>query len=164
MQSNRTPRKGPKFLDAKVLIAALSVAITFGFWNLFSSNAIQANKTGPSVTLTLPPQPATDTSQDYPPLPTLVPLVEVNFEAQPQQVQAPVQAGGVVPVVNNAQPAAGKQAVTLRSVAVPTTVVVQKNKPQIGAVASSNTGGDSSSSSSGGGGKSKPAAVTKSSK
>jgi len=45
MQAN--PKNQPvkaKYIDIKMLIAALAVAVTIGFWNLLSSNAIQMKK------------------------------------------------------------------------------------------------------------------------
>ena len=41
-QDNKNEK--PKFYDTKLLIAAVAVAVTVGFWNLFSNNAYTADK------------------------------------------------------------------------------------------------------------------------
>lgn len=117
MQTSRAPqRKGIKFLDAKVFIAALSVAVTAGLWNLFSINAVQAElqETGPEDAY--PPETPMVETQDMPALPTLVPLVKV----EPQPVDSPA----VLALDNKPNNPPG-----LRSVTAPTQVVVQKVKP-----------------------------------
>ena len=150
MQAKRpTPRKSAKFMDIKIFIAALTLAVTLGFWNLFSGNAYRTDQAAvPSAVTTPPPQPPSGVAEDLPPLPTLVPLAAVEQPAtalagkiEPANVQAPVQAA------------------PLRSVAVPTVVIVQKNAPVIDSaqVASSGGGG-------GGGGKSKGVTSTRSSR
>ena len=148
MQSSRTPqRKAPKFLDTKVFIAALSVAVTIGFWNLFSGSAFQADKAAaaPTAVVTLPPSPPSDVAQDLPPIPTLVPRITVS-SAVPQQ-------GGTVSI-NKVQP--NVQALPLRSVAAPNLVIVQKSNIVVDAPAAAGGGG--------GGGKSGGVAKTRSSK
>lgn len=148
MQANRpTPRKSSKFMDAKIFIAALTLAVTIGFWNLFSGSAYQADKAAlPNGVITPPPQPPPDTAQDLPPIPTLVPLVVVD---QPVAVQAgKIETASAAPVL----PAA-----PLRSVAVPTVVIVQKNAPVINSGQTASGGG-------GGGGKSKGVTTTRSSR
>jgi hypothetical protein len=146
MQSSRTPqRKAPKFLDTKVLIAALAMAVTIGFWNIFSSGAVQAEKAAaPTPVATVPPPTTSDTAQGLPPIPTLVPLITVS-SAAPQQ-------GGNLSV-NKVQP--NIQALPLRSVSAPSLVIVQKGKPMVDAASSAGGGGGG-----GGGG----AAKTRSSK
>ncbi len=159
--SKNTPRKGSKFLDTKVFIAALAVAITVGLWNLFSNNAFQSVVAAPAAAVTLPIQPATGDGQDYPPLPTLVPLIDVTapttVNAAPiTQVQSSNQ------MVSQADQAQPKNKTALRAVTVPTQVIIQKGpivQQSVDTVGSSN--GNSSSK---GGGKSSPAATTKSSK
>jgi hypothetical protein len=162
----------PKFIDIKLLIAALAVAVTIGFWNLLSNNAYAAEKSSPSVVITLPPQPPSVAADNLPPLPTLVPLVDISIP----------QAGLASDAVNLSQPAGQAPAVDnsavepqpstqLRVVGVPTQVIVQKAKPVFGDVMSASTTTDQSSgssNSSGGGGSSKSSksssSTTKSSK
>lgn len=80
MQSNHNHKsEKPKFFDTKLLITALAVAVTVGFWNLFSNNAYTAEKSSPSVVVTLPPQPPSVAADNLPPLPTLVPLIDVTI-------------------------------------------------------------------------------------
>jgi len=170
MQSNRNKKsEKPKFVDTKMLIAALAVAVTFGFWNLFSNNAYSAEKSSPSVVVTLPPQPPSVAADNLPPLPTLVPLVDVTIpQVAPASDTLSTQPGNQAPVSDNgiAQP---QQTTPLRVVGVPTLVVVQKQKPVFGDQISSasttdNSSSSSSSSKNGGGSSSKPSTTTKSSK
>ncbi len=145
-------RKGIKFLDIKIFIAALSVATTVGMWNLVSNNAIQTEKTVPAAVLTLPPQPPSGAAQDLPPLPTLAPLISVS---------AP-QAG--VSTANYEQPA-GLSA-PLRSVAVPTPEIVQKYNPVIVepvTASVSGGGGGGGNHNNGGGSSVQPVTTTRSS-
>jgi hypothetical protein len=135
-----TPQKGPKFLDTKVFIATLSIAVTVGMWNLFSNDALLAAKANANPDQS-PSQPPADNGQDFPPLPTLVPLTHVSAV---QTQGSAVSNTNTIP--NNAQP------VGLRSVAAPDQVIVQKVKPVF------EQGGITSSS--GGGGSSRPSAVT----
>jgi len=166
MQSNpkNKPAK-PKFIDIKLFIAALAVAVTIGFWNLLSNNAYAAEKSSPSVVVTLPPQPPSVAADNLPPLPTLVPLVDVTI---PQVMLASdavnlSQPANPAPAVDNAasQP---QPSIQLRVVGIPTQVIVQKAKPVFGdtiTAASNNT--DSSNSSSSNSSKSS-SSTTKSSK
>jgi hypothetical protein len=157
--THNTPRKGPKFLDTKVFIAALAVAITVGFWTLFSNNAFQPVEAAPAASITQPVQPDTDEGQDFPPLPTLVPLIDVTLPvtvnaAPVTQVQSSNQS---LPQENPAQP---KAKTALRAVIAPTQVIIQKGpivQQSVDTVSSSNGGSNS------GGGK-KSSATTKSSK
>jgi len=171
MQANPKTKPGkPKFTDIKLLIAVLAVAITVGFWNLLSSNAYAAEKSSPSVVVTLPPQPPSVAADNLPPLPTLVPLIDVTL---PQVVPVPdavnlSQPANQAPVVNNTatQPQTATQ---LRVVGIPTQVIVQKAKPVFGdtvSAASNNTDSSNSANSSGGSSKSSKSSssTTKSSK
>jgi hypothetical protein len=127
MQSNHS--KKTKFFDIKILIAALAVAVTVGFWNLFSSSAFTSEKTSPSVVVTLPPQPPSVAADNLPPLPTLVPLVDVTIP----QLAPGSQTINVSQPDNQAPAAAQSQPSTqLRVVGIPTQVVVQKKKPVFG--------------------------------
>ena len=155
--SHNTPLKGPKFLDTKVFIAALAVAITVGFWNLFSNNAFQPAVAAPTA-ITLPIQPETGNGQDFPPLPTLVPLIDVSSSIAVDAAPIP-QGQSSNQVVAQEKPAQPKAKTALRSVTVPTQVIIQKGpivQQSVDTVSSSNGGGNS-------GGK-KSSATTKSSK
>lgn len=113
--------KGPKFLDAKVSIAALSIAVTAGLWNLFANSAMAAEKAGPAPDegQTAPPVVESQASEaGLLPLPTLVPLVKVTSP----------DAGAAAPA---SQPAQNGAAPALRSVSAPTAVIVQKQRPLI---------------------------------
>lgn len=118
-------RKAPKFLDAKILIAALSAAVTVGFWNLFSGQALAVE----AAQAKQPPQPEDDTAavalpveepqtNGLPPVPTLVPLMDLST------------AGGVT-ADQQGLPAQPGSPALLRSVAAPTVAVVQKGKPVV---------------------------------
>jgi len=39
-QTRNVPKKAPKFMDAKIFIAAASIAVTIGLWNFFSHAAV----------------------------------------------------------------------------------------------------------------------------
>jgi hypothetical protein len=157
--THNTPRRGPKFLDTKVFIAALAVAITVGFWTLFSNNAFQPVEAAPSAAITQPVQPETGEGQDFPPLPTLVPLIDVTLpvtvNAEPvTQVKSSNQA------VSQENPTQPNAKTSLRAVTAPTQVIIQKGpivQQSVDTVSSSNGGSNS------GGGK-KSSATTKSSK
>lgn len=117
MQTSRpSQRKAVKFLDAKIFIAAMSVAVTAGLWNLFSVNAVQADQAIMDTDSGPPPEPPLIESQDLHALPTLVPLVKVEIP-QPGSLTAAPRS----PASNS----------SLRSVTAPTPVVVQKFKPMI---------------------------------
>jgi hypothetical protein len=149
-------RKAPKFVGIKVLILALSGAITIGFWNLLSTNAFQA--TTPPAVVTLSAQPPANVGQDLPPMPTIVPLVKVSApQASDETVPAALPQN-----VPGTSSQLVDETVPLRVVAAPTIVVVQKSKPVIGAQASS----PATTSGGGGGGSSKSGSKpkTKSSK
>jgi hypothetical protein len=136
-----SPKK-PKFMDTKVLIAALSLAVTLGLWNILSNQAVQAEKAVPTQAVNLPPQPPANAAQGFPPLPTLIPLVNVTGgQANPQQAAA-----------GAAAPQGGSQATQLRSVDAPSLVIQQKGKPRIDQEVLVSGGG--------GGGSSGPSAVT----
>jgi hypothetical protein len=153
MQSNRNNKTGkPKFIDVKMLIAALAVAITVGFWNLASNDAYTAEKSSPSVVITLPPQTPSVAADNLPPLPTLVPLVDVTIP----QINPVTEAVNVskpdnqAPAANNtaAQP---QPTTSLRVVGIPTLVITQNQKPVFGdqiSAASQNTDNSSGSSNS----------------
>ncbi|HMD90251.1 MAG TPA: hypothetical protein VKF38_13900 [Anaerolineaceae bacterium] len=146
---NRTPRrKAPRFLGVKILILSIAGAITIGFWNLLSNNAFVA--TTPPAVVTLSAQPPANVAQDLPPIPTIVPLINI---------QAPLTSGETMPS-DQPHTAAVNQSLPLRVLVAPTIVIVQKSKPVIGAQVSntaSNSGG-------GGGSSSKSNSSTKSSK
>jgi hypothetical protein len=117
MQTQRASQnKGPKYLDTKVLIASLSIAVTVGLWNLFSNEAVLANQTD-ETTGQNPSQTPASEGQDLPPLPTLVPPVDLSK----------VQGSESPTVVLQSQ----DQPVGLRSVTAPDQVIVQKVKPVI---------------------------------
>lgn len=128
-------RKGSKYLDTKLMIVTLSLAITIGLWNLFSSNEVQ-NVQSASGAAAEAAQPPSEAGAGSPPLPTLVPLVEVDTST-----------------ANAGVPAAVGQSAPLRAVAIPTQQIVQKHKPIIGQPVQASSGG-------GGGGSSQPAPVT----
>ena len=65
------PRKSTKFLDAKVLIAALAILVTLGFWNLFSNPDLLAIKSVSPLVQDPPTPPQTGSGQGFPPLPTI---------------------------------------------------------------------------------------------
>jgi hypothetical protein len=143
MQPTRnTPNKKVKFLDMKVFIATLAFAIAVGLWNLLSNNAVQADKAAPPAVVTLPPQTPAGEAQGFPPLPTLVPLIDVSSS---QPVSAP----------QTSQLQAGVQTGSLRSVTAPDQTIVQKVKPQFDQAVVTISGGGG-----GGGGSSRPAPVT----
>ncbi len=118
-------RKGIKFLDAKVLIATLSLAITIGLWNLFSIDAVKAEQIDPPALASDLPDGAASQSQELPPLPTIVPLVELQ-ELPAPAINAPVSQA-------QANPALAAPTGKLRSVAAPPVTIVQKNKPLVDA-------------------------------
>ena len=138
----------PRFIETKYLITVLAVAVTVGFWNLFSINAYSDEKSSPSVVVTLPPQPPTVGADILPPLPTLVPLVDVTIPqltSGSQAINTSQPGGDQAPVVDNSvdQPL---QATPLRVVGIPTEVIVQKKKPVYGnqSVSASSTTNNSS--------------------
>lgn len=111
--SQANSHKRSKFLDLKTFIAVLSIAITVGFWNLFSTNAFALEKASPNPIINPPQQPPVGESQDLSSqlaIPTLVPLVSVS-SLQP------------------AKSATTQQTLPLRAAAAPTQVIVQKVKP-----------------------------------
>ena len=151
MQPTRpTPRKGAKFLDAKILIVTLSLAITIGFWNLFSNHAIQSAQSASGDNSAESAQPPANVSAGGPPLPTLVPLVDVTIPDTNGAMAAPVQ-GGV-------------QAAPLRAVAVPTLEIVQKHNPIVGQAVQASSGNNGGGGGGGGGGGQPPVTSTHSSK
>jgi hypothetical protein len=143
MQASRNNKhKAPRFLDMKLFIAALTVAITLGLWNLFSNNAVQADKLAPTVAVDLPAQPPVNVGQDLPPMPTLVPVLKVDTSST--NVQAP--ANPVQPSGSSVQPG------QLRSVAVPTQTIIQRSAPVVQSAVVVVSGGTSGGSGGGGGG------------
>lgn len=145
MQSSRTPQnRGPKFLDAKVLIAVLSLTVIIGIWSMLANNAFGLDQMA-FKSAAAQPQPESG-------LPTLVALVPLTTLA--------VSPPGDTAPVNQTQPDNAAR-LPLRVVAVPTPVIVQKNAPQISGgvpVVSPDGGGG------GGGGGSKAVTSTKSSR
>jgi hypothetical protein len=146
MQPSRSqsPRKGPKFLDVKLLIAAIALAVTLGLWNLLSSNAAQVDTA--AQVAAAPPPTTTDIPQDLPPLPTLVALMPISSLQASKSAPAP-QADAASPTAE------------LRVVTASTQAIVQKFTPVIDQPASV----ASSGSKGGGGGSSKPKAKSHSS-
>ena len=121
LPSNRTARrKRPGLLGIKALIFTFSGAITIGFWYLLSNNAFVA--TTPPAAVALSAQPPANVAQDPPPLPTIVPLLQVSTS----------QSGFETKPISAPQTAAVSQAIPLRVVTAPSIVVVQKFKPVIG--------------------------------
>lgn len=107
-------QKKSKFLDIKLMIVALSAAITMGLWNLLSNSLLQSGSVAPSAKdSTSQTQPTT--SEGFAPIPTLVDLAEYSTASQ-----------SVL-----AAPATSTQPSSLRSVAPPSQTIVQKNKPTI---------------------------------
>ncbi len=132
MPANTPQRKPVKFLDAKVMIATLAVAVTIGLWNLFSIDAVRAEKAVPPALQADPPVSTAGQAQDLPPLPTLVPLVTLQeLPAAGQAVPAGAVQASPVPV----------QTGKLRAVAAPTVTIVQKNRPMVDAPVVSSGGG-----------------------
>jgi hypothetical protein len=151
MPPNRpAPRKGSKFLDAKIFIVTLALAITIGFWNLFSNNAIQSAQSASGAAAAESGAPPADVAAGGPPLPTLVPLVNVSVSAADQSSAA-------------SSPQVSGNSAPLRAVAVPTQQIIQKHNPLISQpVQASSSGGDNGGG--GGGGQPAPVAQTRSSK
>jgi hypothetical protein len=145
MQPTRPSQKKPvKFLDAKVLIATLSLASTVGMWNMFSHSALKADQNKVDPTTTPPPQPPAEGLDGLAPLPTLIPLVNVTTQQEVNTAQTAQQPAGQMPA--------------LRSVTAPTQVIVQKVKPVFDQPAAVVSGGG------GGGGSSRSVTTTKSSR
>lgn len=110
-------RKKAKYLDLKLLIASLALAVTIGIWNLLSYNAVLAEKAAAEP----PAQPdPNNMNQPAEALPTLVPLVEISI---------PTQTAPLSPIKSSPQGLGPNQ--PLREVSAPTQVVVQKIKPLI---------------------------------
>ncbi len=164
--TSSTPKKKTKFMDTKIFIASLAVAVTIGLWNLLSNDAVQADKAAPTPIVAPPPQPPAGESQGFPPrsagpqdglpfppLPTLVPLMDA-----PAQQANGQQAAGAVPAP---QAQGNPQSGALRSVTAPDQAIVQKSKPVFdqGVVTIVNGGGGGRSASAGGS-SSAPAPVT----
>jgi hypothetical protein len=163
MQNPRAnPRKGTKFPEVKLLIATVSLAVVIGVWNLLSNQAVEAEKAPPAPVEAPPLAGSTADLSGQPPIPTLVPLVDLS-----SLIQASA-AGQPVPVVSSLP--SNKPAAALRSVTIPTqTTIIQKNKPvieqQVQVIVSGGGGGGGGGSSpsvgsGGGGGGSAPAPVT----
>ncbi len=144
-QTRVNQRIRTKFLDTKLFIGALTAAVVIGCWNLFSHDIYQAEKAAPAAVLSLPPQPPAGVAQDFPPLPTLAPLISLNKG----------QANSLPVIASKAQPAG--QSLPLRSVSVPTPQIIQKINPVIVQPQPVIAGG-------GGGGRSSPVTTTRSSK
>jgi hypothetical protein len=153
MQASRNNKhKSPKFVDLKLFIAALTVAITLGLWNLFSNNAVQADRLAPTVAVDVPAQPPVNVGQDLPPMPTLVPVLKIV----PSTTNAQAPANPVQPASSSAQPG------ELRSVAIPTQTIIQRSAPVVQSAIVVASGGTSGGGGGGGGrgGGSAPAPVT----
>lgn len=123
MQTPRsTPKKSPKFMDTKVLIAASSIAVTIGMWNLFSNGALNDQIASQKTVQAAPAEAPVAAGQGLPPMPTLVPLVDVTSlhtgQLTTAQDSGPLAASEIQPNKLN-----------LRSVTAPDQVIVQKVKP-----------------------------------
>ena len=145
------PRKGAKFLDVKVFIAALALAVTIGLWNLISAGNLQAAKANPDPVTAPPPQANAQDAQGFGAIPTLVPLVEVDTTALTASQTN----------VSNTTASGNQPAPALRAVTAPSQTIVQKSKPVFGQSQVVVVSGGGGSSSSGG---SPAVATTKSSK
>ncbi len=159
VQNTRSsPHKKTRFLDTKIFIASLAVAVTVGLWNLLSNNAVQAEKVAPTPVVAPPPQPSSGEAQGltFPPLPTLVPLV--NAPAQQPAVQQAAGSGQAPQTQVNSQPGA------LRSVTAPDQTIVQKSKPVFDQAVVTISGGGGGRSAGGGGSAPAPVTTTSSSK
>jgi flagellar basal body-associated protein FliL len=142
MQSN-IKNKTPKILDIKILITTIAVAVMVVFWNLFSNNAYAADKQSPDVVITLPPQTPAVAADILPPLPTIVPIVDVTLAkvgSAAKEVSQPVKQDAQA---NNIQPT--QQATPLRVVGIPTMVIKQKFAPVVNSAAAAPAAADSSS-------------------
>lgn len=132
--ANLRRRKTLKFLDIKVLISTLSVAVIIGLWNLFANNGFAIAKAAPKVIGAPSPEPLPGSSGDLPPLPTITPLLVIS--------SLPADSAAV----SSNSPAIGQAPAALREVTAPTQVIVQKFKPivaqQVGS--GSITGGSAS--------------------
>ncbi len=120
MAANRpNSQKGVKFLDAKVLIAALSLVVTLGFWNLFSNQDLFDLKKNAPESKDPALQPQTVDISSLPALPTLAPLVDVKAGTVQQNT------------AQKSAPQAGQPAATapLRSVTAPDQKIVQNGAP-----------------------------------
>ena len=79
MQKNTSnKRKGRnKLWDARLMITALAVATTVGFWNLFARQALLSQSLTSATNTAAPPQPVESAPIVLPAIPTLVaPLAE----------------------------------------------------------------------------------------
>lgn len=121
--ANSPNRKGIKFLEPKILIATLALAVTLGLWNLLASELYESEKPAPPAFISGAPAE----NQDLPPLATLVPVVITDGQPGAAAQPAAQQPGG------------------LRSVAAPTVTIVQKNIPLIDAPAAPGSGGGGTS-------------------
>jgi hypothetical protein len=113
-----------------------------GVWNLLSNEAVQASISSPSPEVTPPQADAPGENPLQAAIPTLVPLVDLSTVSS-VNVASSVQVSS--PVSQTVLP--------LRSAAIPTQVIVQKNKPVIEQPVQVLASG-------GGGGGSAPAPVT----
>ncbi len=152
----KNPHKGIKFLDAKMMIASLSIAVTVGVWNLLANNAMLASQAAPNPTTSPPPDMPSGATDDLPALPTLIPLVTVA----PMRVNQPALIGSDA---NTAQDLSQPVTTGLKEVTAPTQVVVQKYKPVFDQPVLGNGGGGGGGGSHSSGG-SKAVTTTKSSR
>ncbi|MDR3572443.1 MAG: hypothetical protein P4L50_01160 [Anaerolineaceae bacterium] len=138
--SQNNKHKAPRFIDIKLFIAAMTLAVTIGLWNLLSNNLFDADKLAPTAVVDVPSQPPPDAAQDVPPLPplpTLVPVMQIDLSKN--NTLAP--ANSVQPASSSIQPA------QLRSVAVPTQTIVQQSMIVVGSGGGGGGGGGGGSSS-----------------
>jgi hypothetical protein len=130
MQSNNQKNGSKKFTGTKIVLGALSVAGTFGLWNLFANNALDEVKPTPE------PQKndsnnGTAVTLEFPPIPTLVPIM--------------VTSTGNNPV----QPVSNPPASSLRQVVQPTPMPPVVNKPVFEQITINRPGSSNSAASSG---------------
>lgn len=118
-----TSKQSTKFVEAKLLIAVLSLAVVVGLWALLANNAFGMT------------QFASAQAQDLSGIPTLVPLVALPSGPSDELL------------VSDGQSAGGSTALQLRSVTAPgETTVIQKGAPQVGSAVAQTGGGGGGSS------------------
>ena len=150
MQSH-VKNKSPKILDIKILITTIAVASMVVFWNLFSNNAYAADKQSPDVVITLPPQTPAVAADILPPLPTIVPIVDVTLSKVAPAAKEVSQLAKQDAQASDNQPT--QQATPLRVVGIPTMVIKQKfapvvNSPAAAPAADASSGGSNNKNSS----------------
>lgn len=128
MQSNIKNKRKNSFIGTKIIIGLVSLAGTFGLWNLFTAKPVETAKPTPENGKTNP-QDASSQLLELPPLPTLVPIVD------PAAGQSQTQNAGNTPVSG------------LRQVTQPTPVPPVNNKPVFNRITINRPGNSGSTSS-----------------